>query len=95
MTNPAPTCPHCGARLRKWRVPEGASWSEEFFYVCFDDACRYFQEGWVWMKEQFAQHASFRYALNASTGASLPLPVWSDSATREMIVDEEDEGETP
>ena len=30
--------------------------------------------------------------VNPTTGASLPLPVWSDSATREMIVDD-DEGD--
>jgi hypothetical protein len=42
------------------------------------------------MKEQFKQNASYRYAINPSTGASSPLPVWSDTATREMIVDEEE-----
>jgi hypothetical protein len=40
------------------------------------------------MKEQYNQRSSYRYAVNPTTGASLPLPVWSESATREMIVDD-------
>lgn len=82
-------CPHCGFRLCRWRVPDGATWDEEFFLVCFNDACVYYREGWDWMKAQFNQTASYRYALNPRTGAPLPIPVWSDAATREMIVDDE------
>jgi len=83
-------CPHCGSRLRRWRVPDGATWDEEFFLVCFNDACAYYRDGWEWMKSQFNQTASYRYALNPRTDAPLPIPVWSDAATREMIVDDEE-----
>lgn len=86
-------CPHCGSRLKKWRVPEGASWSEEFFYACFNDECPYYKKGWDWMKEQYSQTASYRYAVNPTTGASMMIPVWSDIATREMIVDDSEEPE--
>ena len=85
------TCAHCGSRLKKWRVPEEASWNEEFFFVCFNDDCSYYQNGYRWMKEQYNQVTSYRYMINPTTGASSPLPVWSDSAMREMIV-EDDEG---
>jgi hypothetical protein len=91
MTPPA-TCPHCGSRLRRWRVPDGATWNEPCFFVCFNDACSYYEEGWAWMQDQYNQTASYRYALNPTTGQPLPLPVWSDAATREMIEDDE-EGE--
>lgn len=85
-------CPHCGSRLRKWRVPEGASWDEEIFFVCFNDQCRYFRDGWAWMKAQYGREASYRYMLNPATGAAAPLPVWSDTATKEMIVDDNEGG---
>ena len=51
--------------------------------------CSYYKEGWEWMKQQFNQMASYRYVVNPATGASSPLPVWSDSATREMIVEDD------
>lgn len=86
-------CAHCGSRLKKWRVPDEATWSEEFFYVCFNDDCSYYKSGWEWMKDQYNQHASYRFAVNPSDGATLMIPVWSDSATREMIEEEDKGGE--
>ena len=85
------TCPHCGSRLSKWLVPEDATLDDEFFLVCFNDDCSFFKEGWEWMKEQFSQTASYRYTYNPNTGGSSSIPVWSDSATRDRIV-EDDEG---
>ena len=81
-------CPHCESRLEKWRVPDDASWDDEFFFVCFNDECSYYKEGWTWMEEQYSQRASYRFMVNPTTGVSSMLPVWSDSATREMIVAE-------
>jgi hypothetical protein len=74
-------------------VPEDATWSAEFFFVCFNNDCSYYKEGWVWMKEQYNQHASYRYAINPDTGVSLMIPVWSDSATREMIEEDSEGGD--
>ena len=85
MADIARTCAHCGSKLKKWRVPEGATWDEEFFYVCFNDDCSYYQQGWRWMKEQYSQQASYRFMINPRTGAASQIPVWSDDATREMI----------
>jgi len=87
MPDISPTCPHCGSRLKRWRVPEGANWVEEFFFVCFNDDCSYYREGWEWMKQEYNQVSSYRYLINPVTGATSPLPVWSASAMREMIVE--------
>ncbi len=86
------TCPYCGSRMKKWRVPDGASWDAEFFMVCFDDECSYYRDGWTWMREQFQQEASYRYAVDPREGQRWMIPVWSPSATKEMIVDESVEG---
>ena len=82
------TCAHCGSTLKKWLVPDEATWDEEFFFVCFDSDCSYYKSGWEWMKQQYNQQASYRYALNPDNESSLMIPVWSDTATREMIVDD-------
>jgi hypothetical protein len=82
------TCPHCESRLVEWRVPDEASWSEDFFFACFNDDCPYYEQGWDWMREHYNQNVSYRHAVNPKTGTPFPLPVWSASATREMIVDD-------
>ena len=94
MPDAASTCPHCESRLKKWLVPDGASWNEEFFWVCFNDECPYYKRGWDWMMKQYGQVGSYRFTINPTTGASSMIPVWSAEATREMIV-EEDEGDEP
>lgn len=86
-------CTHCGSRLKKWRVPEDATWSEEYFYVCFNDECSYYKAGWKWMKEQYNQNASYRYAVNPTNGSPMMIPVWSDAATREMIEENDEDKE--
>ena len=94
MPDATKTCPHCGSQLKKWMVPEDTSWSEEYLFVCFDDTCSYYREGWDWMKEQFAQRASYRYMISPITGSSSMVPVWSPEALRELIV-KEAEGDQP
>ena len=93
MTDTPSTCPHCDSRLKKWLVPQDSSWSEEFFLVCFNNDCPYYKRGWKWMKEQYSQTASYRYTFNPATGTSSQIPVWSDEATREMIVEDDDDEE--
>jgi hypothetical protein len=88
MTEISRTCPHCGSRLSRWLVPEDTNWSEEFLFVCFNDDCPYFREGWDWMREQFKQQASYRYMISPVTGATSMIPVWSPEALRELIVQE-------
>lgn len=93
MPNTRPACPHCGTPLEKWLVPEGSTWLEKYFYVCFANACPYYRRGWDWMMQRYGQVASYRYMLNPATGAASQIPVWSDAATREMIVASAEEGE--
>lgn len=93
MADIARTCPHCQSRLKKWRVPDDSSWDDEFFFVCFNNECSYYKRGWDWMLEKYGQKASYRFTINPNTGASTMIPVWSDQATREMIVEESEGGE--
>lgn len=91
-------CPHCSGKLSKWLTPPDSSWGGAAHYVCFNDECPYFRKGWDHMMDKYEVPASYRYRFDPENGSSGPLPVWSTSAHREWIVDDEageDEGKTP
>jgi len=81
-----PRCPHCSQEMKKWRVPLGSTWPDEFFYVCFNDTCPYFIKGWEQMWENMATRASYRCRLDPDSGKFVPLPVWSTDALKDDII---------
>jgi len=40
------------------------------------------------MQDHYAVTASYRYRIDPATGVAFPLPVWSESALTDKIVDE-------
>jgi Ogr/Delta-like zinc finger len=82
-------CPHCGSQMKKWKTPTDSTWTCEYHWVCFNDECSYFVNGWKWMNERFEQHASYRHSYNPETGQEGPIPVWSKDALKSGIISEE------
>ncbi len=79
-------CPHCLTPMVRWGNPQSTTWSGEYQYVCFNDACPYYVRGWVWMREHYNVAASYRYRLDPVTRETGPLPVWSPTALRNLII---------
>jgi len=82
-----PVCPHCKSEMKRWRVPVASTWPNEFFFVCFNDACPYYVQGWDLMWEQQKTRASYRCRLDPDTGKFVPLPVWSADALKKDIIE--------
>ncbi len=85
-------CPHCGAALRSFALPDNTGWEEPVHWACFNDACGYFRRGWVWMFERYGVKASYRYRVDPATDKESPLAVWSPTALRDRILGEAAEG---
>jgi len=81
-----PHCPHCFKRLAKMSVPPDGGYDSEFLYVCFNDDCPYYIQGWDWMFRQYYVRASYRYRLNPLTGGEGPIAVWSPAAMKDRIL---------
>ena len=79
-------CPHCQQKLLKWACPIESKWCSEYMYICFNDDCSFFVEGWDWMLENYNVKASYRYRYNPFTGETGSLPVYSKDAGRESII---------
>ena len=80
-------CPHCNEKLEKWEVPETpfVEWASEFHYICFNDECPYFNEGWSVMAAQ-NNPCSYRFMYDPSSGGCHSIPVPTKDALRENIV---------
>jgi SAM-dependent methyltransferase len=86
-------CPYCGDRLKKYAVPHSVYeidyWYEaDYLYICFNDSCPYFERGWEWMWSQVRRNVSYRHMYNPTTRKSGPIPVPTNYALRDGIVDD-------
>ena len=80
------TCPHCGAVLQEFELPEAAGWDQRFHLACFNNDCPYYQRGWDWMMSQYNVKVSYRYRLDPASGCASPIAVWSETALVDRIV---------
>ena len=89
-----PKCPHCGEPMSLWEVPpinfsDGLGWGEPFLFVCFNDTCPSYVNGWEHMEETYAHHASYRCMNYPGTTVFEFMPVFSpQGATGQMIDDQ-------
>lgn len=84
-------CPHCGAKLKKWAVPDNpfaCTWDNDFMYICFNDTCPYYVNGWDHMNRAGNGDNSYRLMYNPEKDCVMPIPVPSPRALRESILEE-------
>lgn len=80
-----PKCIHCDSEMLPWTPPPESSWGEYAQYVCFNNECEYYANGWNHMWNNFAVKSSYRYRYNPGNGESGPLPVWSEHAHKDRV----------
>jgi SAM-dependent methyltransferase len=84
-------CPHCGAKLKKWLVPDNpfaCTWDNEFMYICFNNTCPYYVRGWDHMNREGIGGNSYRLMYNPEKDCVMPIPVPSPRALRDGIVED-------
>lgn len=60
-----PTCPHCGKTMNLWEVPlmacdDGLGWGSPYLFLCFNDDCPLYVNGWKNIGENYGRTASYR-----------------------------------
>ena len=87
-----PVCPHCDQELSCCESPQihvgdGLGWGSEVLYICLNDECSLFVNGWAQIEEKYGHNSSYRYMqLPGSKEANLMM-VGSEDAFKGSIID--------
>jgi hypothetical protein len=89
-----PKCPHCDQEMNLWEVPpfnigDGLGWGVPFLYLCFNDDCSLYRQGWDHIEENYAHKASYRCMNYPGTGQFEIMPVYSNMGGTAQIIDEQ------
>lgn len=89
-----PKCPHCGTRMNIWEVPsihcgDGLGWGTPYLFMCFNDECQLYTQGWENIKEHYSHNASYRCMNYPGTQQFELMPVFSPMGGTGQIIDEQ------
>lgn len=94
MSQKKPVCPHCDQEMSLWEVPpfnysDGLGWGTPYLYLCFNDECPLYEQGWDNLMENYAQHASYRCMNYPGTQTFQIMPVFSSMGGKGQVIDEQ------
>ncbi|MCF6247139.1 MAG: zinc ribbon domain-containing protein [Desulfobacula sp.] len=77
-----PHCPDCDQEMTLWEIPpinfsDGLGWGTPYLFVCFNDECKSYKNGWKDLKDQMEVPASYRCYLEPGTTNFEYMPVFS------------------
>lgn len=94
MAGEKPSCPHCGVEMSLWEVPpitysDGLGWGTPYLYLCFNDDCPLFKQGWENIEENYGHHSSYRCLCYPGTRTFECMPVFSPEGAKGQIIDDQ------
>ena len=94
LSKPKQICRHCGKEMSLWEAPmmdfsDGLGWGAPYLYVCFNNACPPFVNGWDEIGENYAHKASTRCLCYPGTDNFEFMPVFSKQGGTAQIIDED------
>lgn len=89
-----PLCPHCDQEMKIWESPpfavgDGLGWDSPYLFVCFNDDCPCYVEGWKNLMDNYAQNASYRCIQSPNSTNFMLMPVFSPVGGSGQIMDEQ------
>ncbi len=89
-----PKCPHCQKEMSLWEVPpinigDGLGWGTPYLYVCFNDECSIYKNGWQNMRENYGRNSSYRCMRYPGSDGYECLPVFSPAGGSGQVIDDE------
>lgn len=94
MEQEKPKCPHCQQEMTLWEVPpvnfsDGLGWGTPYLYICFNDECSLYKEGWENMRQNYGRNSSYRCMQYPGKSSYECMPVFSPEGGSGQIIDNE------
>jgi len=88
-----PVCPHCGQKMKIWACGQsgfvnGGRWGSPYLFLCGNDECPLYAEGWNHMQETYGRPCSYRCIRYPDSGGTEAKAVYSSD--KSGIIDEAD-----
>lgn len=88
-------CPHCQQNLSCCEAPpihigDGLGWGSDVLFICLNDACSTFLNGWDKIEAQYGHHASYRYMELPGSKEKNYMMVANADAFKACVVNKED-----
>ncbi|AOY60624.1 MULTISPECIES: zinc ribbon domain-containing protein [Desulfococcus] len=95
MAEEKPKCPHCGQEMSVWEVPpinysDGLGWGVPYLFVCFNDDCPLYTNGWQNIEENYGHLASYRCICYLGAESFECMPVFSPVGGTGQIIDNQE-----
>lgn len=86
-----PDCPHCKLELSCCEAPpihigDGLGWGSEVLYICLNDDCPLFVNGWAQIEEQYGHSSSYRYMQLPNSKEANLMMVGSEEAFKGSVI---------
>jgi hypothetical protein len=89
-----PVCPYCGGKMRIWECQDcglscHAGWGTPYLFICADDECPLYVNGWEEMKKNYGRTCSYRCIYLPGAGGTETMAVFSSRDCISELLDEE------
>ncbi len=85
-------CPHCEQQMSCCEAPpvhigDGLGWGAEVMYICLNDHCSLFLNGWENIELKYGHHASYRYMELPNSKEGNYMMVGNSDAFKASVID--------
>jgi hypothetical protein len=85
-------CPYCKEKMACCEAPpihigDGLGWGSEILFICLNNKCSLFVEGWKNIEERYGHHASYRHMELPGSKESNVMMVGNEDAFTGSVID--------
>lgn len=89
------TCPHCKKPLTLCNAPpihvgDGLGWGSEYLFICLNNECPLYVNGWRFIEEQYGHAGSYRHMEIPGSKETYSMMVGGETAFTGNVVDVEE-----